>query len=50
MELHYQVIASEVVSPVALEAVTSCSHSLTLITCTYGGKTRLAVYCDPVCQ
>lgn len=50
MELHYQVIASEVVSPVALEAVTSGSHSLTLITCTYGGKTRLAVYCDPVCQ
>ena len=42
----YRVTGTEVVSPAALEAVASGSHALTLITCTYGGKTRLVVYCD----
>ena len=44
----YQVAATEVVSPSALEEVTAGVHDLTLITCTYGGKTRLVVSCDAV--
>lgn len=44
----YRVSAVEVVPPTALEEVTAGIHSLTLITCTYGGKTRLVVYCDAV--
>lgn len=42
----YLVTASEIVLPTALEEVTAGEHDLTLITCTYGGKTRMVVYCD----
>lgn len=42
----YQVTESAVVEPTALEEVTAGRHALTLITCTYGGNTRLAVFCD----
>ena len=42
----YRVAATDVVAPTALEAVTAGHYDLTLITCTYGGKTRLVVYCD----
>lgn len=42
----YRVAAVEAVSPAALEEVTAGIHDLTLITCTYGGKTRVAVWCD----
>ena len=46
----YQVVDSAVVSPTAVEEVTAGSHDLTLITCTYGGKTRLVVSCDAVTE
>ena len=42
----YEVTGSIVVEPTALETVTSGAHDLTLITCTYGGRTRLVVFCD----
>ena len=42
----YEVTGSIVVEPTALDAVTSGAHDLTLITCTYGGRTRLVVFCD----
>ena len=42
----YQVAAVDVVPPTAAEEVTSGQFDLALITCTYGGKTRLVVYCD----
>ena len=42
----YLVTASEIVLPTALVEVTAGEHDLTLITCTYGGKTRVVVYCD----
>ena len=42
----YQVTAVEIVDADALEDVTSGAHDLTLITCTYGGKNRVAVFCD----
>ena len=46
----YQVTAVEIVDADALEAVTSGAHDLTLITCTYGGKNRVAVYCDAAAE
>lgn len=42
----YLVTAVETVDADALEDVTSGAHDLTLITCTYGGKNRVAVFCD----
>ena len=44
--IHYQVAAVDAVPPTAVEEVTSGHFDLALITCTYGGKTRLVVYCD----
>ncbi len=46
----YQVTATDVVNPSALEEVTSGDFDLTLITCTYGGQTRIVVYCDAEAQ
>ena len=42
----YQVAATDVVQPEAVEEVTMGAFDLALVTCTYGGKTRLVVYCD----
>ena len=44
--IHYQVAAVDAVSPTAAEEVTSGQFDLALITCTYGGNTRLVIYCD----
>lgn len=44
--IRYQVSAIDVVAPTAVEEVTSGQFDLALFTCTYGGKTRLVVYCD----
>lgn len=42
----YQVVATDVVASTAVEEVTSGAFDLTLFTCTYGGRTRVVVYCD----
>lgn len=42
----YQVATIDVVPPDAVEEVTSSQFDLALLTCTYGGKTRLVVYCN----
>ena len=42
----YQVVATDAVSPTAVEEVTAGAYDLALVTCTYGGNTRLVVYCD----
>lgn len=42
----YQVAAVDVVLPEAVQEVTMGAFDLALVTCTYGGKTRLVVYCD----
>ena len=42
----YTVAATEVVSPLAVQDVTSGQWDLTLFTCTLGGKTRFVVRCD----
>ena len=42
----YEVAATDAVAPTAVEEVTAGSYDLALVTCTYGGNTRLVVYCD----
>ena len=42
----YQVVASDVLEPQAIEEMTAGHYDLTLFTCTYGGKTRATVYCN----
>lgn len=44
----YQVTDAVVVGPTDLEKVTGGNHDLILITCTYGGKSRLMVCCDRI--
>ena len=44
--IHYHVAAVDAVAPSAAEEVTSGQFDLALITCTYGGNTRLVIYCD----
>ena len=44
----YQVTDAAVVDPTALEQVTAGVHDLILITCTYGGQSRLMVCCDRI--
>ena len=42
----YVVAAVDILPPTAVEEMTAGDFDLTLFTCTYGGKTRLTVYCD----
>jgi sortase A len=42
----YFVVGRDVLEPNAVEEVTSGHFDLTLFTCTYGGRTRVTVYCD----
>lgn len=42
----YEVVAKDVLAPTAVEEVTSGVYDLTLFTCTYGGQSRVTVYCD----
>lgn len=44
----YQVIARDVLNPDAVEEMTAGDYDLTLFTCTYGGQSRVTVYCDMV--
>ena len=42
----YEVVGEDILAPTAVEEMTAGVFDLTLFTCTYGGKTRLVVYCD----
>ena len=44
----YEVVGKDVLSPYAVEEMTSGDYDLTLFTCTYGGKSRVTVYCDRI--
>lgn len=44
----YEVVAMDVLLPTAVEEVTAGDFDLTLFTCTYGGQSRVTVYCDKV--
>ena len=46
----YRVVATDAVAPSAVEEVTAGAYDLALVTCTYGGNTRLVVYCDEYSQ
>ena len=42
----YEVAATEVLNPTAVEDMMSGEYDLTLFTCTYGGENRITVRCD----
>lgn len=42
----YEVVARDVLDPVSIEEVTENDYDLTLFTCTYGGQSRVTVYCN----
>ena len=42
----YRVVATDILQPTAVEEITDGTYDLTLFTCTYGGATRVTVYCD----
>jgi len=44
--IHYEVAGKDLLPPTAVEEVTSGDFDLTLFTCTYGGGSRITVYCD----
>lgn len=44
----YEVVAQDVLDPYAVDEMTSGDFDLTLFTCTYGGKSRVTVYCDRI--
>lgn len=44
----FEVVGRDVLPPTAVEEMTCGEFPLTLFTCTYGGKTRMTVYCDIV--
>ena len=42
----YRVVGKDILPPTAVEEMTSGDYDLTLFTCTYGGQSRVTVYCD----
>ena len=42
----YEVVGFDILDPYAVEEMTAGVFDLTLFTCTYGGKSRVTVYCD----
>ena len=44
----YEVVAQDILSPYAVEEMIAGDFDLTLFTCTYGGQSRITVYCDRV--
>ena len=44
----YTVVGMDVLEPTAVEVVTQSQYDLILFTCTYGGGSRVMVYCDRV--
>ena len=42
----YRVVARDILDPYAVEEMTAGLYDMTLFTCTYGGQSRVTVYCD----
>lgn len=42
----YKVVDRDILDPYAVEEMTAGLYDLTLFTCTYGGRSRVTVYCD----
>jgi sortase A len=47
---HYLVEGRDVLDPKAVEEMTAGEFDLTLFTCTYGGKSRVTVYCTRILE
>ena len=45
---YYQVVGKDLLDPTAVAEMTAGEFDLTLFTCTYGGASRVTVYCDKV--
>ncbi len=48
--IRYQVIATEILNPDAIDDMLSADFDLTLFTCTYGGQSRVTVRCDRILE
>ena len=46
VENHYIVQKTDILQPTDVDAVEHSGYDLVLYTCTYGGKTRVTVFCD----
>lgn len=44
----YEVVGKDILDPSAVDAMTAGDFDLTLFTCTYGGSSRVTVYCELV--
>lgn len=47
---YYEVVGTDVLEPTAVDEMTSGDFDLTLFTCTYGGASRVTVYCNRVSE
>lgn len=45
-QILYEVVGKDILPPDAVEEMTSGYFDLTLFTCTYGGQSRVTIYCD----
>lgn len=45
-DTRYEVTALDILTPTAVDEMTAGTFDLTLFTCTYGGRSRVTVYCD----
>lgn len=43
---HYTAVKTDILKPTDVDAVEHSGYPLTLYTCTYGGKTRIVVFCE----
>lgn len=46
VEEHYTAAKTEILKPTEVDAVEHSGYPLVLYTCTYGGKTRIVVFCE----
>ena len=50
VENHYIVQKTDILQPTDVDAVEHSGYDLVLYTCTYGGKTRITVFCDRIAE
>ena len=50
VENHYIVQNTDILQPTDVDAVEHSGYDLVLYTCTYGGKTRITVFCDRITE
>ena len=50
VENHYIVQKTDILQPTDVDAVEHSGYDLVLYTCTYGGKTRVTVFCDRITE